>query len=113
MQELQHYGIPGMRWGHRKDKVRTPSGIVGKKKQPKSGSVDEGGFGGKQNRNPLGKKMSDIKTSKKTSLGKKVAFGTLKTLGIAAVTSAAVYGATLYTGEKFVEWWEGALGDRF
>lgn len=101
--ELKHYGVPGMRWGHRK-----ASGIVASKPKGDRGNwgrdpmskrkqkwIDDNGIN--PNR-PYGTKSGlNVKSrshNKQISKGKKVAGGILVGLGTASVAAIAVTAAT-------------------
>ena len=65
--ELYHYGIPGMRWGHKKGPKASSS-----QSKPK-------------------KQKKELTPEEKKARGKKIAAGVLIGVGAMAVTAAAVY----------------------
>ena len=100
--ELMHYGVPGMRWGHRKSNVHDDHSKAHSKKKIKDMSNDE--LRSRNNRLQLERQYKDL--TKKSSVGKKVVQSFIKGAGTIAAVSAA-YATYKKFGNKAI----GAIGD--
>lgn len=89
--ELYHYGVPGMKWGHRKQRDVQGVGRVRSAGAAKSGSGSSGSSGTKNA--PKTREQAKNDAVNRRERGKKIAAGVLVGIGVAGVATAAVVAA--------------------
>ena len=100
--ELKHYGVPGMRWGHRKASL-----TGGPNKPPREAKVEyqkpkKPKYAVSSSRISKDSTISEVAKSERAARGKKVAKSVLTALGIAAGAAAAGVVATAAVGAYYM-----------